>query len=123
MKAFNQAVFPMNSYFSTSTITSKRQITLPVRLCRKLGLGPGSLVWVAPHPEGFTLEPVRVDAVRFDAAYGRFSLRCTSSRRSEPVVAGNLTAKRVTQLTRNPSFAARATSRPDAWVEAKEASV
>lgn len=46
------------------TITSKRQITLPVRVLDALGVGPGDQLEIVEGPDGFTLRAKRIEYSR-----------------------------------------------------------
>ena len=45
-------------------ITSKRQITLPARVLKALGVGPGDRLEIREAPEGLIRRPRRVDLSR-----------------------------------------------------------
>ncbi len=42
-------------------ITSKRQATFPARVLDALGVGPGDQIELKESPEGFILQPRRID--------------------------------------------------------------
>ena len=52
-------------------VTSKGQITIPVSVRKKLGLGRGSFVSFSPHGETFVLNPLNADPL--DELEGFFS--------------------------------------------------
>lgn len=53
------------------TITSKRQVTIPVKVLDALGVGPGDHLELREGPDGFTLRPRRIDYSRLGTLRGK----------------------------------------------------
>jgi AbrB family looped-hinge helix DNA binding protein len=101
----------------TATITAKGQLTIPVAIYRNLGLRKGDPVWVSTQSDRLLIQPARLAAVRYDAAYQRFSMRWTTPDGAVAVgVVGNVLPRRLLKLSCPPAILARAKREPDAWV-------
>ena len=52
-------------------ITSKRQVTFPARVLDALGVGPGDRLELHEVPDGFILNPKRIDYSRLGTLHGK----------------------------------------------------
>lgn len=64
------------------TISSKRQITLPIELLANLGIGPKSRILIESEEENITLKPLRTSVVSQVA--GSLSKFVLPSKRGKP---------------------------------------
>lgn len=104
-------------YHVSRTVTSKGQITLPIALCRKYGIRRGDPLLLDVVNGDLVIQPIRMAAIRFDAAYRRFSIRGTSRDGTRELgVLSNLPPQHVVLLSKDPTAPERARSAPNQWV-------
>src|SRR5262245_40430117 len=109
----------MTSYMRT--ITSKGQFTIPIALARKYGLKRGDPVLLDVVDHTLLVQPMRVAGVRFDPVSGRFSARCINPHGTQELGdLTDLTARRVVQLTQDPTLPERSQAAPNAWIQPRE---
>ena len=54
-------------------VTSKRQTTLPAHVLDEMGVGPGDRLQLIPGPDGYLLQPRRIDYSRLGTLRGKSS--------------------------------------------------
>ena len=74
-------------------VTSKRQITLPAHVLDAMGVGPGDRLQLIPGPDGYLLQPRRIDysrlgtlRVKIPAGHPPFDIRSFREKVYDPTL-------------------------------------